>query len=457
MIWQNPWAWLGFAAIAVPILVHLLARRHAVRVRFPTLRFLPVSPITAVRRHRLTDLALLAVRIAIIITAVAALAQPYVATASRGRSASALLSRAILIDTSSSMARTSTDGRPARETARAMALSLEPRADSTTTIESERLASGLAAAAPWLNRAAGRREVVVISDFQRGAIAADDVRTLPADVGVRLIRIAVPNLPSAIPGSAVQAGARAVTSQTTLAPDRTDVEWTTSQPGNRAPVTLRTFAGVAEQTSVDAAIEAALATGVPAASPSRRIALVFPLAPERAALISSAHPVDLPWFGVIDRVRRDPLLIAAAQADTGSSAVASDPPNALVPVVITPGGRVLVSAAIVELDGTATLLFFPASANGLLPAALAASVMRAAPDSQSLDELEPETIPADTLRQWERPAGNAVETTSARRPSDVSDGRWLWAVALALLALETWMRRVKPAAMAAETDHARVA
>ena len=107
MIWQNPWAWLGLTAIAVPILVHLLARQHAVRVRFPTLRFLPVSPITAVRRRRLTDLALLAVRIAIITVAVAALAQPYVVTANRGRSTSALLSRAVVIDTSPSMARPS--------------------------------------------------------------------------------------------------------------------------------------------------------------------------------------------------------------------------------------------------------------------------------------------------------------------------------------------------------------
>jgi hypothetical protein len=158
MIWQNPWAWLGLAAIAVPILVHLLARQQAVRVRFPTLRFLPISPIIAVRRHRLTDLALLAVRIAIITTAVAALAQPYFLTANRGRTASALLSRAIVMDTSASMSRPSADGRPARDAARAIATTLEPRADSTTIVESERL---LADWPPrfrgWTARRAGAR------------------------------------------------------------------------------------------------------------------------------------------------------------------------------------------------------------------------------------------------------------------------------------------------------------
>ena len=45
MIFQHPIAWLGLAAIAVPILVHLLGRRRARRVKFPTLRFVPASPL----------------------------------------------------------------------------------------------------------------------------------------------------------------------------------------------------------------------------------------------------------------------------------------------------------------------------------------------------------------------------------------------------------------------------
>jgi len=458
MIWQNPWAWVGLAAIAVPILVHLLARRHAIRVRFPTLRFLPVSPITAVRRHRLTDLALLAVRIAIITAAVGALAQPYVMTATRGRSASALLSRAIVIDSSASMSHASADGRPARDVARATATTLEPRADSTTTIESEGLAAGLAAAEPWLERAPGRREVVVISDFQRGALTAEDLRALPADAGVRLIKIDVARQSTETAGPAMQGGARGVTSRMTLAADRTDVEWTTSPPGTREPVALRAFAGPSERALADAAIEAALATGVPAAPASTRIAIVFPSAAERAALVSRARPIDAQWFQVIDRLRRDPLVVAAAQADNGSASAASDLPNSLVPVVTTPGGRVLVSAAVADVDGTPALALFPASANGLMPAALAVGVLRANTEARGLAELEPETISAETLRQWERGAGVTPASNPTRRaPRDASDGRWLWAVALVLLLVEAWMRHAKPSAVAVEPDHARVA
>jgi Aerotolerance regulator N-terminal len=458
MIWQNPWAWLGLTAIAIPILVHLLARRQAVRVRFPTLRFLPVAPITAVRRHRLTDLALLAVRIAILTAAVAALAQPYIVTAGRGRAASALLSRAIVIDTSASMARLSADGRPAREAARAMATTLEPRADSTTTIETDRLTGGLDAALPWLERAPGRREVVVISDFQRSALTSDAVRVLPADVSVRLIKVDVAQSSSTTTGPAMQVGARNVTSQTTLAPDRTDVEWTTSQSGGREPVVLRTFAGAAERSAVDAAIEAARATGVPATPLSKPVVLVFPAAPERAALIAGARAIDQPWmFDAIDRVRRDRLVAAAAQTAGVPANEAGTAPN-LVAVITTSTGRALVSAASAEIDGAATLLFFPTTSEGLLPAALAAGVLRAEADSNQLAELEPETIPADTLRQWERPTGNIALTNASRRPPDgASDGRWLWALALTLLALETWMRRTKPHAIAVKPDHARVA
>ena len=33
MIWQNPWAWLGIGALALPILIHLLGRRHFLALR----------------------------------------------------------------------------------------------------------------------------------------------------------------------------------------------------------------------------------------------------------------------------------------------------------------------------------------------------------------------------------------------------------------------------------------
>jgi len=72
----SPWALVGLVAIAGPIAAHLLARRPPKRLRFPNLRFLPQTMPIPVQRNRLSDLGLLALRIAIIAMAAFALAGP---------------------------------------------------------------------------------------------------------------------------------------------------------------------------------------------------------------------------------------------------------------------------------------------------------------------------------------------------------------------------------------------
>ncbi|HKS06120.1 MAG TPA: BatA domain-containing protein [Gemmatimonadaceae bacterium] len=74
MIWQNPIAWFGLGGLAIPIVIHLLNRRSARVQRFPTLRFFAMSPVIAPRRRQLSELLLLAVRLLILLAAVAALA-----------------------------------------------------------------------------------------------------------------------------------------------------------------------------------------------------------------------------------------------------------------------------------------------------------------------------------------------------------------------------------------------
>jgi len=54
-------------------------------------------------------------------------------------------------------------------------------------------------------------------------------------------------------------------------------------------------------------------------------------------------------------------------------------------------------------------------------------------------ELEPATIPESDLATWRRDAG-AVDRGGAVI-SDGVEARWFWAVALVLLAIETWVRR----------------
>src|SRR5262245_32953055 len=134
MIWRNPWAWLGLTTLALPVLIHLLGRGHARVQPFPSLRFLERSKFLPTRRTRLHDVALLLVRLAILAVAVAALAQPFL-RASRARTTTTALARAILVDTSASMRRASNGG-TALEAARRNAQRLVADARPALIIES---------------------------------------------------------------------------------------------------------------------------------------------------------------------------------------------------------------------------------------------------------------------------------------------------------------------------------
>ena len=136
MIWLNPWAWIGTIAIAIPIAVHLLGRRHPRRQVFPTLRFLSISRLVPARRTRPVDLALLAIRIGIVLLAVAALAQPVFLSRANATEAGRAIVRAIVVDTSASMSRPTPGGARAVDTARIEAARFAQEATRSTVIES---------------------------------------------------------------------------------------------------------------------------------------------------------------------------------------------------------------------------------------------------------------------------------------------------------------------------------
>src|SRR5262245_13554754 len=98
MTWLNAAAWIGLAAIAGPLLVHILAQRRAPRVAFPTLRFINPARLVSIRRRSLEDVWLLIVRVAIVIAAVAATAGPFVVNEARRRAWDATTIRADIGD-----------------------------------------------------------------------------------------------------------------------------------------------------------------------------------------------------------------------------------------------------------------------------------------------------------------------------------------------------------------------
>ena len=78
MSFFNPLFLIGLAAAALPVLYHLVRRIKAKQVPFPSLMFLTTSPKEVVRRRRLKDLLLMAVRAALFALLALAFARPFI-------------------------------------------------------------------------------------------------------------------------------------------------------------------------------------------------------------------------------------------------------------------------------------------------------------------------------------------------------------------------------------------
>jgi hypothetical protein len=198
----------GLAALAVPVLIHLIQREKNTVVRFPSLMFVRKVPYESVRRRKIRNWALLAMRLAALALLVAAFTRPFLrvgATALTGGAREVVL----LVDRSYSMGYGDRWAR-AQAAARGVLDSLAPgdRASlvffgSTAEIalqsvdDRARLDAALAAAKPGPEatrfapavKVAGsvlaestrpRKEVVLVSDFQKSAWAATDDDRLPA-------------------------------------------------------------------------------------------------------------------------------------------------------------------------------------------------------------------------------------------------------------------------------------
>jgi hypothetical protein len=105
MSFLNPFFLLGLAALAAPVLVHLVRRTRARRVEFPALYFVRQVPQRTIRRRTLRDLLLLALRCLALLLVVFAFTRPYFTSAGKAAEAEGARSTVILIDASLSMRR----------------------------------------------------------------------------------------------------------------------------------------------------------------------------------------------------------------------------------------------------------------------------------------------------------------------------------------------------------------
>src|SRR6185369_1570456 len=117
MAFLNPIFLLGAMAAALPVLVHLVSRTRAVKLEFPSLMFLRRIEQKTIRKRRLRNLALLALRCAALLLLALAFARPYFTSANSQPASSTQSSIVILVDTSYSMRYLDTFAR-ARQAAR---------------------------------------------------------------------------------------------------------------------------------------------------------------------------------------------------------------------------------------------------------------------------------------------------------------------------------------------------
>ena len=100
-----PLYFLGAAAIAAPILVHLVRRTRARRVEFPTLYFVRQVPQRTIRRRTLHNVLLLIIRCLAIVLIVIAFTRPFFSGGSSAKTTTGAGATVVLIDTSLSMKR----------------------------------------------------------------------------------------------------------------------------------------------------------------------------------------------------------------------------------------------------------------------------------------------------------------------------------------------------------------
>ena len=105
MSFLTPLFFLGVAALAAPILVHLVRRTRARKVQFPALVFVRQVPQRTIRRRTLQNVLLMLLRCLAILLIVIAFTRPFFTTGNSAKSTVAAGATVILVDNSLSMRR----------------------------------------------------------------------------------------------------------------------------------------------------------------------------------------------------------------------------------------------------------------------------------------------------------------------------------------------------------------
>ena len=396
MTWLAPGAFAALILLAGPVVVHLLARRNARRLVFPATHFVRAAQAAAVKPRRPSDLGLLLLRLAIVAVAVLAAARPLVMTPWKLARWNARVSRAVVVDTSRSVLERGVGDQLANQE---MLNVFAARKVSTPD-----LADGVDRAARWLQTAPpARREIVIVSDFQRGSFDEDVVRAIPADIGVRFIRAGGQPPIGRLVSPPVE-GWRGGIWQSTATIDGAGTRVSWARQGNATePEWIAVMASPADTAAADRALRAAIALGIPSGPAGRRILVRFAGA---ATLAPPAQQIRSPWI---------------------ATAVLTDVLRGMQPGV-----------SVAERDGV-MVVDAPISASAFAaPSIVREALLAVRPAAMADTEAEILTLPDADLARWRRDP--APVTPSAIPLADESDSCWFWAFALVLLVIESRVR-----------------
>jgi hypothetical protein len=370
------------------------------------------------------------------------------------------------------------------DSARALAAQLVNEANAAVLLPTVDPAATVAGAVAWLRLQPQRQELVIVSDFQRGAIDDAAWRAIPTDVGVRLLRVGAATSVAVDTSALALAIAHSTQSDDSVRTSfehndarlQTRASWirgsaTDAPRAGETRVALLSgetpdllAAGMFNAASrlsvrlVDSAWRAASRADANARAPE--IAVVTSDHPARAALLDSASEITSPWMvDVLARASENSLLAdvvaSAVPKDSGANAEAGEAKLKFIPIARNSSGAVIVSATAVSGEQKERLLLLTNSApdytttTALLAAAQQAvdATLNAGPfDLTDANVLESDALAVadSTLTRWQRePAvdGSATATRHASPLEGPSDARWLWVLVLFLLGVETVLRR----------------
>ena len=291
-------------------------------------------------------------------------------------------------------------------------------------------------------------KIVAIAPFAIGAVTAADVGAVPHEIGLRFTRSGPLPPTRTLPGkpvlewSATDAGAPAIVPSlvarrrtVTLTGGRTLVVGAEAAFPVALPIDI--VAPAEDAATVHAALAAVIDQGAPVPAMGRTARLVLAGAPGAAAILASVQSIHTPWIGdAVARMMADQDVVdAAGEAAVGTARL---PRGAPWQIIASDANGA--SAVVTAQSGNHLIVASSASSSDLLTPVLIRSMLDALADSSDVRNAEVVSIPELQLRAWERPPAAAPVPHNLRDGEGDDDRRWLWAMVLALMLLEGWMR-----------------